>query len=113
MSKDLNISVLMDFYGSLLTEKQKDALELYYNCDFSLSEIACDLEISRQGVRDSIKRGEKQLIELEDKLGLAKKFSHMSEKLTRINELADALGNHENENIRQIRELCNELLEEF
>lgn len=113
MSKDLNISVLMDFYGSLLTEKQRDVLDLYYNCDFSLSEIACDLEISRQGVRDSIKRGERQLAELENKLGLAKKFSQMSEKLACMNDLISKLGNDGDETVRQIKEISNALLEAF
>ena len=61
MSKDLNVSVLLDFYGQLLTQKQNDALDLYYNQDLSLSEIAAHMGITRQGVRDNIKRGETQL----------------------------------------------------
>lgn len=78
MEKNLSISVLMDFYGGLLTDKQKEALELYYNQDFSLAEIAQHMDISRQGVRDFIKRGEKQLIEFEDALGLLERFSRIS-----------------------------------
>lgn len=58
MEKDLSIAVLLDFYGDLLTEKQARAIDLYYNEDLSLAEIAEPLGISRQGVRDSIKRGE-------------------------------------------------------
>ena len=65
----------MDFYGELLTQKQRDALDLYYNQDFSLAEIAQHMEISRQGVRDFIKRGEKQLEDLENALGLARRFT--------------------------------------
>ncbi len=75
LPKDLSISMLMDFYGELLTPKQRDALDLYYNQDFSLAEIAQHMDISRQGVRDFIKRGEKQLEDLENALGLARRFS--------------------------------------
>lgn len=74
LAKDLSISVLIDFYGELLTPKQRDALDLYYNQDLSLAEIAQHMEISRQGVRDFIKRGEKQLEDLESALGLAGRF---------------------------------------
>ena len=49
MNKDLNMSILLDLYGELLTEKQRDVLELYYNDDLSLAEIAQQYEISRQG----------------------------------------------------------------
>lgn len=75
MPKDLAMGVLLDFYGELLTEKQREALDFYYNQDFSLAEIAQHMDISRQGVRDFIKRGEKQLTDLEQALGLAQRFS--------------------------------------
>ena len=58
MSKNLEISFLLDFYGDMLTDKQKDVVELYYNEDLSLAEIASHSGITRQGVRDSIKRAE-------------------------------------------------------
>lgn len=74
MSKDLNISNLLDIYGKALTDKQNDVLDLYYNNDLSLSEIGEDLGISRQGVRDSIKRGEDSLKFYEELLGLQKKM---------------------------------------
>ena len=60
MAKNLEISLLFDFYGDMLTEKQRDVVELYYNDDLSLSEIAENEGITRQGVRDSIKRAEAQ-----------------------------------------------------
>ena len=66
--KDLNIALLFDFYGEMLTDKQKDVIDLYYNEDLSLAEIAEHEGISRQGVRDNIKRGESYLLELEEKL---------------------------------------------
>lgn len=68
----------MDFYGELLTEKQQTALELYYNQDLSLAEIAEEMQVSRQGVRAFIKQGEAHLKEFEDKLNLAERFSQIS-----------------------------------
>ena len=72
MSKNLEISVLLDYYGGMLTDKQRDVIDLYYNQDLSLAEIAELEKISRQGVRDNIKRGEAYLTELEENLHLAK-----------------------------------------
>lgn len=76
--KNLGIGVLLDFYGSLLTDKQAYSLDLYYNQDFSLAEIAENMGVTRQGARDSIKRGEKQLKDFEDKLKLAEKFGEIT-----------------------------------
>ena len=73
-TKDLNIGFLLDFYGDILKERRKDALDFYYNNDMSLSEIAEEMGISRQGVRDLIKKAEEELLFYEEKLGLAKKF---------------------------------------
>lgn len=89
MSKDLSISILLDFYGELLTEKQRDTLDLYYNSDFSLAEIAQNTDISRQGVRDFIKRGEKQLLEFEEKLKMAEKYENISLKINDIERVID------------------------
>lgn len=58
MAKDLSISYLLDFYGQMLTDKQREVTEFYYNDDLSLAEIADHCHITRQGVRDSIKRAE-------------------------------------------------------
>ena len=91
MSKDLSISVLMDFYGELLTDKQKDTLELYYDRDYSLAEIAQDMDISRQGVRDFIKRGEKQLYEFEEKLKMVKKYNDISVNLSKLQNLVEGM----------------------
>ncbi|MCR5636926.1 MAG: DNA-binding protein [Clostridiales bacterium] len=78
MRDKLKMSLLLDFYGGLLTEKQRDISELYYNGDYSLSEIADDLRISRQGVRDSLVRAEAILTELEEKIGFAGKYSEIA-----------------------------------
>lgn len=72
--KNMNISFLLDFYGDVLGEKQRAVLELYYNEDLSLSEIAESEGMTRQGVRHIVKKAEQELIFLEDKLGLANHF---------------------------------------
>ena len=68
MEKNVKISMLWQIYGKLLTEKQYKVIDYYYNQDLSLSEIAENEEITRQGVRDIIKKGEKKLFEYEEKL---------------------------------------------
>lgn len=85
--KNLNIGYLLDFYGDVLTERRRDALDFYYNDDMSLSEIAEEMGISRQGVRDLIKKAEDELLFYEEKLGLAKKFSDAQEHAKRALEL--------------------------
>lgn len=92
--KDYEIAMLLDFYGELLTEKQRETMDLYYNEDLSLAEIAEPLNISRQGVRDSIKRGEKQLMELEDTLGLAKRFREIKKEVVDIGTMFSELKNY-------------------
>ena len=92
MSKDLTVSVLYDFYGDLLTDKQREVIELYYNEDLSLAEIAMHSGITRQGVRDSIKRGEAQLREMEDRLGLARRFDEIKVLLSEIQKNAFEIG---------------------
>ena len=72
--KPLEMSLLFDFYGETLTEKQRELFDLYYNEDLSLSEIAEHAGITRQGVRDSIKRAEHALREMEEKLGLVARY---------------------------------------
>lgn len=91
MPKNLDISLLLDFYGDMLTPKQREAAELYHNEDLSLAEIAQHLDITRQGVRDSIKRAEFQLMDYEDKLGLHARFLEMKDGLSEISELAEGL----------------------
>ncbi len=87
--KDLNIGYLLDFYGDILTERRRDALDLYYNDDMSLSEIAEEMGISRQGVRDLIKKAEEELNFYEEKLGLAKKFADAQKHAEHALELCD------------------------
>ena len=88
MPKDLRVSILLDFYGEILTGTQRETVDAYYNQDMSLSEIAGDRGISRQGVRDAIKRAEQQLIEMEEKLGLVKRFQDVQRALEEICDCA-------------------------
>lgn len=92
MSKDLSVSVLLDFYSELLTQKQRDTMDLYYNSDYSLAEIAQHLDISRQGVRDFIKRGEKQLYEFEDKLKLAELYNAIAKNTENIESILNSIN---------------------
>ena len=82
------MTMLFDFYGEVLTERQKEFFDLYYNEDLSLAEIAENYGISRQGVRDVIVRAEAIMTELEDKTGLLKRFMQMKDKLTASEEAA-------------------------
>lgn len=88
MSKNLEMSYLLDFYGEVLTEKQRDMMQQYFNMDLSLSEIADNFNITRQGVRDAIKRGEGVLTDLEDKIGFARKYRDIVQGIEQVKMLA-------------------------
>ncbi len=85
------MTMLFDFYGELLTERQKEFFDLYYNEDLSLSEIAENNGISRQGVRDVIVRAEGAMQEIEDKTGLIRRFLQMQDNLNAIQNAASEL----------------------
>ena len=92
MAKNLQESVLLDFYGDMLTAKQREFLELYYNEDLSLAEIAANVGITRQGVRDAIKRAECQLIEMEERLKLVQRFKEVQKGLEEIMDCATRIS---------------------
>ncbi|WP_407370490.1 putative DNA-binding protein [Carnobacterium sp.] len=75
IEKTNQMNALFDFYGSLLTDKQKSYMQLYYADDFSLGEIAEEFEVSRQAIYDNIRRTENSLIEYEKKLHLLEDFN--------------------------------------
>ncbi|MGI6123819.1 MAG: YlxM family DNA-binding protein [Acetivibrionales bacterium] len=75
------ITVLLDFYGQLLTERQYEIMDLYINSDLSLGEIAEDLGISRQGVHDSIRKAKQALSGYEKRLGLAERFKEQERNI--------------------------------
>ena len=78
------MALLYDFYGDMLTDRQKEFYDLYYNEDLSLAEIAENYGITRQGVRDVIVRAEAILTELEDKTGIVKRFHQMQDQFLAI-----------------------------
>ena len=78
------MTMLFDFYGDILTDRQRELFDLYYNEDLSLAEIAENCGISRQGVRDVIVRAEAAMNELEDKTGLLKRFMRMQDSVDAI-----------------------------
>ena len=84
MAKDLRFALLLDCYGSLLTERQAAYMELYYCEDLSLGEIAEDAGVSRQAVRDAVKRGEELLLDYEAKLDFAAQHTACVEKLEEL-----------------------------
>lgn len=77
MEEAIKYSILLELYGKLLTEKQYELLDNYYNQDLGLSEIAENLGITRQAVRDNLKKGESNLIDFEEKLHLMKKINEI------------------------------------
>lgn len=105
MDRKVEISMLCEIYGKLLTEKQLNILDNYYNLDLSLSEIAENEGITRQAVRDIIKKGENKLFEFEEKLGIMKKNLKQEEKIASIlSELTKIQTKFTDEQIAEILE---------
>ena len=118
IEKIVEIGILFDFYGKLLSEKQYLAIELYYIHDLSLMEIGDELGITRQGAFDIIKRAENNLYKYEESLGLVKKFRSSHDGINRIisisndiMEIAKKDNLHEIENkILNINKISNNIL---
>ncbi len=103
MEKNIEISILCQIYGKLLTQKQLSILEDYYNMDLSLSEIAENNKITRQAVRDIIKKGEKKLFEFEEKLQIMKKMQNQEKQILSIlSELNQIEEKYSDEQIAKI-----------
>lgn len=114
MEKLLEQALLYDFYGELLTDRQKEIYEKVVLDDLSLSEAAEEEGISRQGVHDAVKRCEKILEGYEEKLRLVEKFLHIKARASRMDELAEKL--EESGDMRlvgEMRKISNEILEEL
>lgn len=107
--KSYEDSLLLDFYGNLLTEKMRTTLDMYLNDDLSLAEIAEEEEISRQGVHDKVKRGLSQLKDYEDKLGLVKRFLEQKES---VSEAIDLIDKKNYEDARKVLSKLSEEIEE-
>ena len=111
------MTMLFDFYGEMLTDRQKEFYDLYYNEDLSLTEIAENYNMSRQGVRDAIVRAEAVLNELEEKTGLIKRFQEQTKDLQALQELAQAAGQANADPtvadyLRRIEDLCAKMKQE-
>lgn len=104
VAKNLDVVLLADFYGEMLTENQRKFIEYYYSDDLSLSEIAQNEGITRQGVRDAVKRAETQLYDMEKKLGFAERARKISEALEVVMENVEQINNY-NMNISLSREV--------
>ena len=105
------MALLYDFYGDMLTDRQKEFYDLYYNEDLSLAEIAENYGITRQGVRDVIVRAEAILTELEDKTGIIRRFHRMQEQLAQMETAVDAIAARNDERWQddEVETLCNQL----
>ena len=91
MEKLIEIGGLFDFYGKLLTEKQYLVIQLYYLEDLSLGEIGDEIDVTRQGIFDLLKRAEQNLYKYEEKLGLVEKFHSNNENIKNIIEISKEL----------------------
>ncbi len=90
--KNLDFVLLLDCYGGLLTQRQRELMEGYYNEDLSLAELAVPLGISRQAVHDSIRRGERQLLSYEAQMGLAARLKSCRTLFEEIEEYSAKLS---------------------
>ena len=104
----LFMSMLLDFYGEMLTPRQRECFDLHYNEDLSLAEIAEQCGISRQGAWDNIKRAEAALSEMEEKTGLIRRFSETQKALGEIRVKLEKLALACDENTRPLAQeiLC-------
>ena len=98
----LEMTLLFDYYGDLLTERQKLCFDMRYNQDLSLSEIAMELNVSRQGVFDNLGRAEALLKNMEEKTGLVSRDLACRKAAQRVCELVARLNSHDDKNVKQI-----------
>ena len=114
MEKKLEITMLWQIYGKLLTEKQYDYINDYYNNDLSLSEIAENYGITRQAARDNIKKGENKLFEYEEKLGIMKTTINTEQKIAEIlSQISSIQTEYSDKKIAKILEHVKNELDEM
>ena len=109
--KDMHISLLLDFYGDILSERRQELTGLYYNDDLSLAEIAEISGISRQGVRDAVKKSEAELLNLEEKLGLAGRYEELRRQIADISRELSTIEIEDAENASKLSRIVKELSE--
>ncbi len=107
MIKHVEVSMLLEIYSKLLTEKQSDVLNYYYNEDLSLSEIAEKYKISRQAVEDIIKKGENRLFDYEEKLSIMKKKQINEQQIQLV--LAELSKIRDNSSDRKVEKILTEV----
>ena len=111
MEKNVQISILNEFYGKLLTQKQYQIIDDYYNHDLSLSEIAENNQITRQAVRDILKKGEKKLFEYEEKLMFMKRTLNQEKKIEKV--LSELTKIQENDSDQEIASVLENIKKEL
>ncbi len=111
MSKNLRNTLLLDLYGTLLTDKQRETLEMYYEDDLSLGEISAETGITRQGVMKCVKNAEARLSELEEQLGLVKRLSETRGYLEQLEEELVSLDFSDGEKLRKINSIIDNIKE--
>lgn len=111
MEKNVKISMLNEIYGKLLTQKQFEMINDYYNQDLSLSEIAENNKITRQAVRDILKKGEKKLFEYEEKLMFMKRTLNQEKRIEKV--LAELTKIQKNDSDKQIADVLENIKREL
>ncbi len=112
LEKTEHVVMLKDFYGPLLTEKQQHVLNLYYENDWSLAEIAASLNITRQAIFDLLKRAESSLVEYEKKLGLMAKFNDTQLKLEEVYNILNKKENLDQVLLNKALHILREITED-
>ena len=117
MKNIIEMSMLYDFYGELLTRKQKSIMQYYYGDDYSLTEIAAETGTSRQAVYDTVRKAEKSLRGYEEKLGLVSRFTRTAAALDQASELLRELladdGEQADDRLVKVRSIIDGLEEEL
>lgn len=114
MDKIFEKTLLFDFYGELLTDRQKELYQMYHLEDLSLGEISEQLSISRQGVYDAIKRCDKQLSHFEDKLQLVHRYVRNKDRAERIYALAKTIQKeHSIAEVDEIKKITKEIISDM
>ena len=109
----LQMTLLYDYYGELLTERQRMCFDLKYNQDLSLAEIAQELGVSRQGVYDNIARAEALLINMEEKTGCVRRNLHSRKAAQKIYEILEKLDSHDDPLVREAGSQIREAVRSF
>ena len=109
----LEMTLLFDYYGELLTERQRMCFDLYHNQDLSLAEIAQELQVSRQGVYDNLSRAEATLRNMEEKTGCVRRNLQNRRSLRTIQEAAAQLQAHSDQGVRELAQQIIAAAKEF